>query len=230
MFDNVFVALSMVAVCLYGYPAALAVNPGINGNRPHLLSGSYLFPNITIRCSGRVAAFHFSGYFNPGVRYNSTISILFASYTLSGSQYKLETGINLHMNLEWYSQSQPSLRTDGSGRYYVLSPLVVYLSSKLSAPLHVSPGYILGISVPPTQSLPSAVVSLGVSIMTLDDPGSQTMSTNNSYRSVKISETWSSIQGRTPMVQLEFTEEGNESTDPSFTINCVSVSVHERVC
>ncbi|MDA8003163.1 MAG: hypothetical protein MPL62_17910, partial [Alphaproteobacteria bacterium] len=165
--------------CLHGFPPALL--PEGSEDQPHLLGGTYLFPNMTIQCSGRVTAIDFSGYFNPDVRYNSTLRMQVQLYSLTGSQYMLETAINLVLNVDEFSMTQPNLMLDANGRYYVSQPLVVPLTSTLTTPRQVSPEHILGISLPPTESLSLGEVSHGVSIAVLDDSGSPAVTLSNCW-------------------------------------------------
>ena len=202
----------MFAECLHGFPAALA--PDGNLKQQHLLSGNYLFTNITFQCHGRVTAFKFSGYFDPGVRYSRLLSMQIMFYTLSGFQYKLEKSYTMHLNLgsDTISQKQPSLLTDANGLYYVSVPLVTSMTSKVDIPVPVSPGYILGISLPQTVSFPGTVVSHGVNIVVVDDMRRQALKLNESYWSIytssRMSETWMPIHGIVPVIQVEFTESG----------------------
>ena len=194
--------------CMDGFPVDLQ---GLT-NGKHLLSGSYLFPNITIQCHGRVTAIFFYGFFNSGVRYSSRITLQVVFYSLSEFQYKPKAAYTMNCKLGTLAPKLPSLMKDDSGRYYVLKPLVVSMSSKLDKPLEVSPGYILGISLPPTQSLRDAVVSHGVSIPVLDDTDTETF--NNSYWNVvsspRASQSWTPIKGIIPMLQVGFMKtEGN---------------------
>lgn len=220
----------MFAECLYGFLTELAALPGGSGSQPHLLGGSYLFPNITIQCYGRVTSVRFSGYFNPDVRYNSTLILQFQFYTQTGSQYMLATSVNLELNLEAFSRTQPGLMTDFSGRYYVSSPLVLSLYSTLYAPMQVSPGYVLGIGLPPTESLPSGVVAHGLSIVVQDDTSSPTIGISQDScwnPSLMRSEPCSVIREQVrPVFLLDFTEEGNKSSDlPLCQCVCVCVCV-----
>ena len=189
-----------------GFPAALP--PDDYNDKKSLPSGDYLFPDVTIQCSGNVTVFHSAGYFEPGVLYNPILSIRYAFYTKSGDQYKSlsESGydISTALSLVDLSQLYPDLMADSHGRYYVSNPLVRTLtSSVLDPPLPVIPGSILGITVPPND---------GVSIVAQDKPRGQTLMIKNCNRS--LCET-SSVPGVFPMVQLEFTAEGKKTIEPT---------------
>ena len=215
LFDIMIVAI-MLAECLNGFPAALL--PLSNGKQQeHLLSGSYIFPNMTIQCQGRITAIDVSVYFDPDVHYSSNITAKFVFYTLLNFQYKPKRISIVQVNLKSYLQHLPKqFFIDASGRYYVSKPLVVSASFGLSIPLQVYPGYILGLSLPPTESIPGIPdVSHGISIGALNDNASETLASSywNGYENPRASGSWFPVKGMIPVVQMEFTksaaEEGN---------------------
>ena len=202
----------MFAECLNGFLTDLSAPPGSNGSQSHLHDGMFLFPNTTIQCSGNIKRVRFAAYFNPGVRYNSTLSAQILFYAQLGSQYMLATSHNLLLNLEAIAGTQPDLLIDPSGRYYFSRPRV-FLQSVLNEPMQVSPGYTLGVGVPPTESLPSGVVSHGLSILVRDDMSSpviKAMQDSCWNPSAMRSEPCSVILDKPvrPVVLLEFTKEG----------------------
>ena len=192
-----------------GFSAALP--PDDFEYKESLPSGDYLFPDLTIQCSGNVTAVHFASYFKPGVLYNRILSIRYAFYTQSGDQYKplYESGYDgsLVLDLVDLLQKYPRLQVDVNGRYYVSNPLVTTLTTDLKTPLPVIPGSILGITVPPND---------GVSIVAQNESSSQTLMIKNCNKS--LCET-SSVQGVLPMVQVGFTAEGKKTIEP--TCECV---------
>ena len=195
--------------CLRGFPAALP--PDDYKDKKSLPSGDYLFLDFTIQCSGNVTAVRSAVYFKPGVLYNPILSIRYAFYTQSRPQYKplYESGYDrsLVLSLVDLSQLYPRLMADGHGRFYVSNPLVTTLTSVLETPLPVSPGSILGITVPPND---------GVSIVAQNESSSQTLMIKNCNKS--LCETLP-VPGVLPMVQLEFTAEGKKIIKP--TCECV---------
>ena len=212
----------MFAEYLRGFPAALP--PDDYKYKKTLPSGDYLFPDLTIQCSGKVTAYHFAGYFTPGVLYNPILSIRFAFYTLSGDKYKplYESGYDRSpvLGLVDLSQKYPRLQADVTGKYHVSNPYTLKLISVLPTPLPVIPGSILGITVPPND---------GISIVAQNESSSQTLMIKNCNKS--LCET-SSVQGVLPMVQLEFTAEGKKTIEPTcecVQVVCVCVCVCARV-
>lgn len=200
------------AECLCGFPTDLSVPRRGSGRQAHLLGGTFLFPNTTIQCYGNITSVRFAGYFNPNIRYNSTLSVQILFYTQAESHYMLATSTNLVLNLESAARTEPGLMTDPSGRYYVSSPLDFTSQFVLSEPLQVYPGYTLGVGLPPTESLPRGVVAHGVSIAVRDDTSSPAISVRqqNCWNpSAMRSEPCSVIRELVrPVVLLEFTEEG----------------------
>lgn len=222
MFNNLFVIITFTlciwhnaccynfSECLYGFPEALL--PLSTGNQQdHLRSGSYIFPNITIQCHGKITAIYMSVYFDPDVLYSPSLKMLVAFFTLTGIHYKPAIAHYLQWNLKIDKLQQPSqFFTDGSGRYNVSKPQLMSLTYKLGIPLQVFPGYILGIILPPTELLPSTVVSNGISIAVLNDTSSETLTTSylNGYANTRASENWYPVKGMIPVIQMDF-EEGN---------------------
>ena len=214
----------MYAGCLRGFPAAPPTDD--YENKKSLPSGNYLFPDITIQCPGKVKAIRSAGYFTPGVFYKHILSIRFAFYTQSGDQYKplYESGYDrsLVLGLANLSLLHPDLMADDHGKYYVSNPLVTTVTSVLKTPLPVSPGSILGITVPPNN---------GVRIVAQDEPRSRTLRIKNCNKS--LCET-SPVEGVLPMVQLKFTAEGKKTIEPTCTCVCVCacacVCAHVCVC
>ena len=217
-----FVA-ALFAECLRGFPAALPRDD--YKDKKCLPSGDYLFPDLTIQCSGKVTDFRFAVYFTPGVLYNPTLSIRFAFYTQSGPLYKPLSESDyyriIHLHLVEVSQSILDLMADVNGKYYVSNPLVTPLRTDLTAPLPVIPGSILGITVPPND---------GVSIVAQNESRNQTLMIKNCNNS--LCET-SPVEGVLPMVQLEFTAESKKTIEPTCECVynwCVCVSVCVCVC
>ena len=192
-----------------GFSAALP--PDDFEYKESLPSGDYLFPDLTIQCSGNVTAVRFAGYFKPGVLYNHILSMRYAFYTQSGDKYKpLSESVNdisLVLSLEDDSQKYLRLMADVNGKYYVSNPFVTTLTAVLNPPLPVIPGSILGITVPPNN---------GVSIVAQNETRSQTLRIKDCNNS--LCETFP-VQGVLPIVQLEFAAEGKKTIEP--TCECV---------
>ena len=221
----------MFLECLYGLPTEL--HSGGSGTQPHLLDGTFLFPNITFQCYGRVTRIRFTGYFNPNVFYNASLSVQIQLYKAGGSHYELADSINLVLDLEASLQTQTSLQVDSRGRYYVSSPLAINLQSTVNSLLQVSPGYILGIGLPLTESIPSGVVSHGVSIVVQNDtssPAIDVMQDSCWNPSMRRPESCSVIRELVrPMVVLEFTKEGKQHAHHSLTW-CVHTYLSTCTC
>lgn len=210
----------MFVDCLYGLPTKLPLPSEGSDTQPHLLDGTFLFPNITIQCYGTVTRVRFTGYFKPNVFYNPSLSVQFQLYEAAGSHYELADSTNVVLNVEPFQQTH-SLQIDASGRYYVASPLAINLKSTANIALRASPGYILGVGLPPTEATPSGVVSKGISIVVQNDtssPAIGVMQGNCWNPSTKRSESCSVIRELVrPLVVLEFTKEGKQHTDNSLT-------------
>ena len=226
-----FLAIKCFLECLYGLPTELL--SGGSGTQPHLLDGTFLFPNITFQCYGRVTRIRFTGYFNPNVLYNATLSVRIQFYKAGGSHYELAESVNIALNLRTFSQTQTSLQVDSRGRYYVSSPLAINLKSTVHTVLQVSPGYILGIGLPPIKSTPSGMVSHGISIVVQNDtssPAIDVMQDSCWNPSMRRSESCSVIRKLVrPMVVLEFTKEGKQHAHHSLTW-CVHTHLSTCTC
>ena len=206
-----FLAIKCFLECLYGLPTELPLPFEGSGTQPHLLDGTFLFPNITIQCYGRVTGVRFTGYFNPNVSYNGSLSVKIQFYKAAGSHYELADSANIAVDMRDTLQTH-GLQINSRGRYYVSSPLAINLQSSVNTLLRASPGYILGVGLPPIESTPSGVVSHGVSIAVQNDtssPAIDVMQDSCWNPSTKRSESCSVIRELVrPNVVLEFTKEG----------------------